>query len=339
MPGSRSGTRLTIYNHKGGVGKTTLTVNVGAALAVDGFRVLLVDSDPQCNLTSFFLADDVVNELLDTSETPDGRTIWSAVKPIVDQTGDIQKVEPYETVVDDLYLLPGDIRMSLFEQTLGDAWTDCFKRKLGGIRATTALSRLIDSLTKEYEFDYVLYDTGPNIGPLNRVILLDCDGFVVPVACDLFSMRALTTLGQTLKMWTLDWKSMKTLAPDGWPMLTGEPRFLGYVPQQFKTYGQTMTHSASYYLGKVQRHVQSDIVNVLKKVSPDLVPSDSRELKLGEVKQFGSVIQKAQREGVPLLLIQGVTSSTKDAAWQAFYGIAQAVVAATGVRRGKTRAK
>ena len=40
--------RITLYNHKGGVGKTTLSVNVGAALAARGERVLLVDSDPQC---------------------------------------------------------------------------------------------------------------------------------------------------------------------------------------------------------------------------------------------------------------------------------------------------
>ncbi len=45
--------RITLYNHKGGVGKTTLSVNVGAALAARGERVLLVDSDPQCNLTSY----------------------------------------------------------------------------------------------------------------------------------------------------------------------------------------------------------------------------------------------------------------------------------------------
>jgi len=47
--------RLSVFNHKGGVGKTTLTVNLACAIAEAGHRVLLVDSDPQCNLTSYLV--------------------------------------------------------------------------------------------------------------------------------------------------------------------------------------------------------------------------------------------------------------------------------------------
>ena len=61
----RRGIRLSVFNHKGGVGKTTLTMNLAATLAEEGKRVLVVDSDPQCNLTSYLIEDDVVDRLLD----------------------------------------------------------------------------------------------------------------------------------------------------------------------------------------------------------------------------------------------------------------------------------
>src|SRR5712692_4385696 len=115
----RQGNRLTIYNHKGGVGKTTLSINIGAALAERGLRVLLIDSDPQCNLTSYFLPDDVLDELLDKSDRGNGRTLWTALKPVVHGTGPVREVKPFDLVVDNLLLVPGDIRLSEFEQLLG----------------------------------------------------------------------------------------------------------------------------------------------------------------------------------------------------------------------------
>lgn len=332
----RPGNRLTIYNHKGGVGKTTLSVNIGAALAKQGLRVLLVDSDPQCNLTSYFLADDVVDDLLDSSDQPTGRTLWTALKPLVHGTGPVREVTPFELPVDGLLLVPGDIRLSEFELFLGDAWTDSFKRRIGGIRATTALSTLASLLVETHSVDLVMYDTGPNIGPLNRVIVLDCDHFIVPVACDLFSVRALTTLGQTLKSWIVDWKTISDLAPDNVELLPGQPRFMGYIPQRFKVYGRTMAKTPSDYLRKVQRQIGSDVVNVLTKLSPALVPQAGTDPRLGQVQEFSTLAQLAQGQGVPLWDVQGGNAAHVAKAAAVFDEIASQILA--GLKRPK-RAK
>jgi cellulose biosynthesis protein BcsQ len=322
--------KLTIFNHKGGVGKTTLNVNIGAALGEVGKRILLVDTDPQCNLTSYLLDDDVVNDLLDHSGTTSGRTIWSALKPILDGTGGPRTVKPIRTGIDNVFLLPGDIRLSEYEQFLGDAWTDCLKRRLSALRATASISFLTNELARTYGFDYVFFDAGPNIGPLNRVIILDTDRFVVPVACDLFSVRALITLGQTLKSWVIDWQTIANLAPDDALLLAGKPKFLGYIPQRFKVYGKEMAKAPSFYLRRIERQMYRDVVAVLRKLDPEMVPDSMVDAQLGQVKEFGVIMQIAQRQGVPISKVTGGDVNQKSAAWGAFRSIARSILRKTG---------
>src|ERR1700676_852543 len=86
--------RLVLFNHKGGVGKTTLTVNLAHALVDAGKRVLLVDTDPQCSLSSFFLEEQFLDRMLDESETDNGNTLWSALRPVAEGTGAAAPIEP-----------------------------------------------------------------------------------------------------------------------------------------------------------------------------------------------------------------------------------------------------
>jgi cellulose biosynthesis protein BcsQ len=318
--------RIALFNHKGGVGKTTLTVNIAAALASMGKRVLLVDADPQCNLTSYLVAEDVLDNWLDESDTSKGVTLWTALRPIVQATGDLHKIEPVELGLKRVLLLPGDIRLSDFEQELTQMWSDCFQRKLKGLRGTSALSQLVNDISADESIDYVFYDCGPNVGPLNRVILLDCDFFIVPAACDLFSIRALKTLGQTLATWVSDWRTIDRLAPDGIYLLRGDPRLLGYIPQHFRIYRGQVASGYLGYMSQIEKHIASDVVKVLRKIDKKLASKSLSQNKLGQIKDFGTLATESQRLGVPLMYANAGTSQQRDQARVAFEAIARKIV-------------
>jgi cellulose biosynthesis protein BcsQ len=317
--------RLSVFNHKGGVGKTSLTMNLASTLADMGRRVLVVDSDPQCNLTSYLIADDVVDDLLDKADTETGQTIWSALRPLSEATGSFKVVKTHRTPVENLFLLPGDIRLSEFEVDLSDFWAQGFQRKLKGFRGTTAISELVSAVAANLNVDYVFYDSGPNIGALNRCILLDCDYFIVPVACDLFSLRALRTLGRTLVSWIQDWRTVSELAPEETLLLAGKPRFLGYVPGGFRVYGRTMVQQHSHYLSQIEKDIYSQVVALLRKVDPELAQGNMAQFKLGEIKDFGSLVPSSQREGLPFYSVSTGTPEQRAAAKQALTALARKV--------------
>jgi cellulose biosynthesis protein BcsQ len=322
--------RIAIFNHKGGVGKTTLNVNIAAALASFGKRILLVDSDPQCNLTAYLIEESVVDDLLDTSDSEvGGRTIWSAVKPVVDGTGAVKVIDPIERL-SNVFILPGDVRLSEFEQELSSMWNECFKRKLKGFRGTTALSQLIDHVVLSNKIDFVFYDAGPNIGPLNRVILLDCDYFIVPAACDLFSIRALKTLGYTLINWISEWETIEELAPTNVHLLPGQPKFLGYIPQRFRVYGGDVASSYARYLPRIQKSISSDLVALLQRHDSALAPFSGTASELGQVKDFATIATASQSEGRPMKDVSVGNPDQKAEAQAVFSQIAQKILERTG---------
>src|SRR6266540_1626865 len=123
---------LTLFNHKGGVGKTTLTVNLADAFADAGETVLLVDTDPQCNLSAFYLTEDDLDKILaDSRAGSPSDTVWAAIEPVVKGRGDIRQVEAAK-IRDGVHLLVGDVWLSQYEEELPAAWTESFARKTRG---------------------------------------------------------------------------------------------------------------------------------------------------------------------------------------------------------------
>jgi cellulose biosynthesis protein BcsQ len=329
MSTRRKPIRIAIFNNKGGVGKTTLTVNIAAALAEARKRVLLVDSDPQCNMTAYLMDDEVIDDFLKHSDSRDGKTIWSALKPVVLAKGDPINVGAYETPIPGMYILPGDIRLSEFEEELTTFWGESFQRKSRGFSGTAALSSLVTTMTADETFDYVFYDTGPNIGPLNRVILMDCDYFVVPAACDLFSVRAINTLGRTLASWINGCHTLVNIAPDDALLLQGRPKFLGYIPQRFRVYAQNMARKHSEYFSLLVQKLQPDLIAPLRRISLELAPLSVSESNLGEVKDFATLVLHSQEQGVPLWRVKGCDPAATSGAQEVFSNIASQIIERT----------
>lgn len=319
--------RITVFNHKGGVGKTTLTYNIAAQLAELGKKVLLVDSDPQCNLSAYVIDGEVLDDLLDHSDDATGATVWTALKPLVDASGSFRTIKPIE-LSSRLFLLPGDIRVSDFEEELNDFWRECLQRKRKGFAGTVALSELVNTVCLQHDIDFVFYDSGPNIGPLNRIILLDCDYFIVPAACDLFSVRALKTLGRSLHAWISQWQTISELAPAEMYTLPGRPKFLGYLPQGFSIYRDRIVRNQSRYLSLLETNIQTNILSLLKEFDVAIkgVPS-----KLGDVKDFGALVAASQTEGVPIYAVKGAGNPDQRAmARAAFREIAEKIIKQAG---------
>jgi cellulose biosynthesis protein BcsQ len=330
---------LALFNHKGGVGKTTLTINLADALEDLGFRVLLVDADPQCNLTAFFLTEKQLDQILGESGDDNGATIWSAIKPVVEGKGPVKSV-PLHSVSERCFLCPGDVLLADYEEELPAAWTNSFARKSRGHDVMCAMSKAVRQMGKACKADIILYDVGPNVGPLNRAILLDSDFFATPVAADLFSLRALSTVGRSLSRWIRDWQTVRQLAADAdveGTLLKGHPVYLGYITSAYKiSSGRLATHPHDYWEKKIAPRVRDRIVDDLRQVSSTLVPHSGN--KIGAIKNFHSLAPQAQNLGLPIGKLRGNVNSgyyaQVDEAYTEFAALAAEIVKRMGLQKG-----
>lgn len=146
--------------------------------------------------------------------------------------GDVEFYSPIR-VVDGLWLVPGDLELSAFEDRLSEAWPRCFVGAPDALRTTTAFHRIISDAAARVNADIILIDVGPNLGAINRAALLAADTVLMPLAADLFSLRGLRNLGPALRAWRADWQgAVLPKVPEKISAPTGEMRPLGYVIMQ-----------------------------------------------------------------------------------------------------------
>lgn len=269
---------VTLYNHKGGVSKTTSTFNLATFLANSGKKVLMVDADPQCNLTEIALAPTI--EKLDakaaastTARVPElpGSSILDALNQRIKGDAafiDLAKIKPHK-VDENLYLLRGSVDLSSIEDDLAEAHMQRASMRTNLMRTYVAIGDFLTRMAEKEAFDYIFIDVGPSSGALTRAFFLACDAFYIPVAPDRFNVQAIGTLSKVVDRWMDEhsqiYKQYKEL---GLPIRHGKPAFLGAIVQAFKLYKGKPKPGFKLWMNKLPREITKTIKPVMHRHDP-----------------------------------------------------------------------
>ena len=206
---------------------------------MQGKRVMVVDCDPQCNLTGVFLGDVDADEYPFESNDPQKpRNIRDSVRPAFESRPYI--IEPTELYASpkqsNLFLMPGHVGLSEYESQLAVAHE--LSNTLSALQNIPgALHYSINKTGKQNSIDYALVDMSPSLGAINQNLFMTSDAFIIPMAPDLFSSMALKSLARTLPKWG-EWgrkaASNLILKAADYPFPDVTPKYLGSTVQNFR---------------------------------------------------------------------------------------------------------
>lgn len=294
---------ISMFNHKGGVAKTTNAYNIAWALTELGKKVMLVDADSQCNLTNLIL-NDTFDDYYENDETK-FNNIKDGVKNAF--TGNPEPIRPivcpHHPYNESLFLLPGHMDLSSYDPQLNLSLTTSSTltvlQNLPG-----AFYKLIELCVAEYAIDYVIIDLNPSLSSINQVLFMLSDGFIVPTNPDPFSLMALSTLRTILPRWKKDANSLnKQTEEASYPFPAKSMFFIGEIISKFSVRNQK---PAAYYVDRIAQikdNVNLNLVPVLRNASM-ILDSDTRDnFCLAEIKDFGGLQQSAMNYKKPIIAL------------------------------------
>lgn len=266
---------ITLYNHKGGVSKTTSTFNLASLLADQGSRVLMVDADPQCNLTEIALAPKIIalDESAEASTSDDIPELpGSSILDVLNQRiqGDVAFIDLSKVktikVNANLFLLRGSVDLSSIEDDLAEAHVQRLAVRTNLMRTYVAIGDFLIRFAEKERYDYIFIDVGPSSGALTRAFFLACDAFFIPVAPDRFNVQAIGTLSKILDRWISEHAMIRSQYEElKLPVRPGTPAFLGAIVQAFKLYGGKPKPGYKLWMGRLPKQIESSLKPVMHK--------------------------------------------------------------------------
>jgi len=303
--------QIALFNHKGGVSKTTTTFNLGWMFASKGKTVIIVDCDPQCNLTGMVFGYRNLDDFSAVYKSKGVKNIRDGLAPAFEsRPTQIEAVECQAVPGQpNMHLLPGHIGLAEYEVTLGIA------QELSGSLVTLqnlpgSLRRLFDLTAGKYKADLVLVDMSPSLGAINQNLLMTSDYFIIPMAPDYFSVMAIKSLATVLPKWA-GWaekaKTLKILREATYPFPNNTPKFLGTIIQNYRPReGNRPSRAFREWITEIEQSVEDTLVPAMREsglMLRDLVYQNAKikpEKPLLQMSNFNSLIARSQKHKVPI---------------------------------------
>ena len=321
--------QIALFNHKGGVGKTTTTFNLGWMLAAKGKKVIMVDCDPQCNLTGMVLGFKDAKDFASMYESDGVTNIRDGLSPAFESRPVL--LEPVDCAPvnrqPNMHLLPGHIGLAEYEVTLGIA------QQLSGSLVTLqnlpgSLHYLFSKTADKYKADFILVDMSPSLGPINQNLLMTSDYFIVPMFPDYFSLMSTKSLASILPQWAA-WakhgKGLPVLQKAIYPFPDKRPKFLGTIIQNFRVRKGIPSAAFRDWINDIKIGVEKSLIPALREndmllpeelykraseigsdqtmsnaFSPELKYESAISCPLLQMSDFNTLIAHSQSHGVPI---------------------------------------
>lgn len=340
---------ISLFNHKGGVSKTTTVFHLGWKLARKGKKVLMIDADPQCNLTGLTLGLDDYDSLLNFYEDENNSDIFNSLAPIFELGGnnlDVKK-DPHTitpTNNENLFILAGNIRFAELDIQIATALTSSgtipILRKFVG-----AFNNFIRKIADHNDIDIVLVDMSPSVSSTNHCIFMSSDYFIIPVSPDFYCYQAIDSLSNVLPKWAEDIRIFKGDGEDDLPQQN--PKMLGFITQNYRIYTVAKSDEneadddAPKKMSKVYQDWLYKIDNILNtRLVPALEQHDmvvdkelfeesvdyAKPYHLAGVQNFSGLIPVSQSTSKPIFELSQTDGNWTGARWRWFknekeYGI------------------